>query len=269
MKTLVLSGFGLNCERETAYACKQAGAAGVDVRHISEIYDHGLSLTQYGFLVLIGGFLDGDDLGGGQACANRFRYRPVPGGGTFLEELRRFVDGGGLTMGICNGFQLLVKLGLLPGNAPIESPRKVTLSRNANGRFEDRWVHLTTDQESPCIFTRGLGNISLPIRHGEGRVVARETSQLDALIQDGLVPLRYADSTGSPTELYPANPNGSPFGIASMCNPSGTVFGLMPHPEAFHDATSHPQWTRTGHSEGPGDGLIFFQNAYQYLETRA
>ena len=271
MKTLVLSGLGLNCENETAFACRQAGAEQVDVRHINEIYGRGLNLAEYRFLVLIGGFLDGDDLGGGQACANRFRYREKPGGGTFLDELHQFVANEGLVLGICNGFQLLVKLGLLsnPGGAEGggTAGRLVTLSRNANGRFEDRWVRLTANESSPCIYTRGIKDISLPIRHGEGRIVARERSHLAGLVDRNLVPLQYAGPDGKPTEEYPHNPNGSAYGVASLCNETGRVFGLMPHPEAFNHSTNHPQWTRLGKADQDGDGLIFFKNAYQYLQS--
>ncbi len=288
MKTLILSGFGTNCERETRYACERAGAAlgagPVDVRHISEIYAGGLDLGEYRFLILIGGFMDGDDLGSGRACANRFRDRPLPaalGGGTFLDRLRDFIDDGRLVLGICNGFQVLVKLGLLPGQP--ERGRKerskdgaaqtVSLTNNARGRFEDRWVRLRMDPASPCVFTRGVDSIELPVRHGEGRIAGRSDDQLAALVERHLTPLRYCLPDGSPTEEYPANPNGSPYGIASLCNERGTVMGLMPHPEAFNHFTNHPQWTRRpfppGEAEQDGDGLALFRNAYAYLAGQA
>jgi len=265
MNTLILSGFGTNCERETAYACNRAGApqGSVHVRHISEIYCAGLELEDYGFLVLIGGFLDGDDLGGARACANRFRYRSLPQGGTFLERLRAFVDGGRPVLGICNGFQLLVKLGLLPGEG--NGHPQVTVTTNARGRFEDRWVHLRVDPASPCVFTRGMEGIDLPVRHGEGRVLGESAAVLEALVERNLVPLRYALPDGTPTDAYPANPNGSPHGIAALCSPSGTVMGLMPHPEGFNHFTNHPQWARRPHESDEGEGLRIFRNAYTYL----
>ena len=280
MNTLILSGFGTNCERETAYACAHAGAAegSVHTRHISEIYTGALRLEDYGFLVLIGGFLDGDDLGGARACANRFRFRRMPAGGTFLERLHGFVQGGQPVLGICNGFQLLVKLGLLPGEESAgqvsagagSAGQSVTLTTNARGRFEDRWVRLRVEPASPCVFTRGMEAIELPVRHGEGRVIGASDAVLEALVERKLVPLRYALPDGTPTEHYPENPNGSPHGIASLCSPSGTVLGLMPHPEAFNHVTNHPQWTRRAQgvpsgSDEDGDGLQVFRNAYAYL----
>lgn len=261
MNTLILYGYGTNCEKETAHACRLAGAVegSVHVRHITEIYAGTLDLDDYGFLVLIGGFLDGDDLGSGRACVNRFRYRPVPGGGTFLERLEGFVEAGRLVLGVCNGFQLLVKLGLLPGGG---EGQQVTLAPNANGRFEDRWVHLAADPASPCVFTRGLERIELPVRHGEGRIVGAHEGLAAELVQRGRVPLRYAIPGGEPTESYPENPNGSPLGVASLCNEAGTVLGLMPHPEAFNHRTNHPRWTREPASTEEGAGLLLFRNAY-------
>jgi phosphoribosylformylglycinamidine (FGAM) synthase-like amidotransferase family enzyme len=270
MNTLILSGFGTNCERETAYACGRAGAAAgsVHTRHISEIYTGALRLEDYGLLVLIGGFLDGDDLGGARACANRFRYRRLPAGGTFLERLHGFVGEGRPVLGICNGFQLLVKLGLLPGEG--NGGQSVTITTNARGRFEDRWVRLRVEPGSACVFTRGMESIELPVRHGEGRVIGASDAVLEALVERKLVPLRYALPDGTPTEHYPENPNGSPYGIAALCSPSGTVLGLMPHPEAFNHVTNHPQWTRRalsspGSAGEDGDGLQIFRNAYAYL----
>ena len=287
IKTLILSGFGTNCENETRLACRLAGAGPVDVRHINGIYSGEVDLEDYRFLVLIGGFLDGDDLGGARACANRFRYRSLPGGGTFLESLIRFVEQDRLVLGICNGFQLLVKLGLLPGSLtgetrpekqPEQSPdnqqvtqqvkQRVTLTNNSNGRFEDRWVNLRADGNSPCVFTRGMEMVEMPIRHGEGRLIGESAELPEKLVQAGLVPLRYADRAGTPTMDYPDNPNGSPLGMAALCNARGTVMGLMPHPEAYHHYTNHPRWTRE-HPRPPADesggGLVLFRNAYQWL----
>ena len=281
MKTLILSGFGTNCERETAHACLQAGAPldSVNVAHINEIYFGDLELGDYHFLILIGGFLDGDDLGAARACANRFRYRPLPSGGTFLERLEDFINQGRLVLGICNGFQLLSRLGLLfredshgqpePGEqASGGGGGRVTLTINANGRFVDRWVRLRVDGASPCVFTRGMEQIELPVRHGEGRMVGEHPGVLSRLVESQLVPLRYCLPDGTPTEEYPENPNGSPYGIASLCNPQGTVMGLMPHPEAFNHYTNHPRWTRRppgGENGEDGDGLLFFRNAYEHL----
>ena len=269
MKTLILSGFGTNCEKETVYACRRAGAEDVEVRHINDIYGDGMRLEDYRFLILIGGFLDGDDLGGARACANRFRFRTLAGGGTFLEALHRFIDQGRLVLGICNGFQLLVKLGLLPGEGDAAAgAQSVTMAPNARGRFEDRWVRLSADAGSPCIFTAGITHLDLPVRHGEGRVWAHGPEELDRLIERRLAPLRYCDAEGAPTETYPDNPNGSPLGIAALCNPRGTVMGLMPHPEAFNHYTNHPQWSRRAFTGEDGEGLAILRNAYGYLASQ-
>jgi phosphoribosylformylglycinamidine synthase len=288
MQTLILSGFGTNCERETRYACERAGASvgagAVHVRHISEIYEGGIPLDEYRLLVMIGGFMDGDDLGGGRACANRFRYRELPahmGGGTFLERLQDFIGGGRLVLGICNGFQVLVKLGILPGGTGTDgayrplrdaAEQSVSLTNNARGRFEDRWVHLRADPASPCIFTKGIEHLELPVRHGEGRMAGKDDAQLAQLVERHRTPLRYSSADGTPTEEYPANPNGSPFGVASLCNASGTVMGLMPHPEGFNHYTNHPRWTRAPFPPEPGAedgaGLALFRNAYEYLAAK-
>ncbi|MBI4083885.1 MAG: phosphoribosylformylglycinamidine synthase subunit PurQ [Candidatus Lambdaproteobacteria bacterium] len=274
--TLILSGFGTNCEKETAYACRRAGrvATGgevsVDIRHINALYNEGVALEDYGLLILIGGFLDGDDLGSGKACANRFRHRRLPSGGTFLDALERFIGAGRLVLGICNGFQVMVKLGLLPGlEGSSDHPPRVTLTTNANGRFEDRWVSLKADPASPCVFTRGIGRIELPVRHGEGRLLAGEAALVGGLLERHLAPLAYSLPEGGPTEAYPHNPNGSPRGIAALCNPAGTVLGMMPHPEAFNYYTNHPQWSRrpppADAEAEDGEGLRLFRNAYAYL----
>jgi phosphoribosylformylglycinamidine synthase len=233
---------------------------------MTEIYAGTLNLDDYAFLVLAGGFLDGDDLGSARACVNRFRYRPMPGGGAFIDRLERFVARGRLVLGMCNGFQLLVKLGLLPGGEGAgDEGRQLTLAPNASGKFEDRWVRMIADPRSPCVFTRGIAEIELPVRHGEGRLLGATDDVLDTLVEAHQVPLRYADRQGVATESYPENPNGSPLGAASLCDPAGRVMGLMPHPEAFHHATNHPRWTRGPLTSDEGDGLKLFRNAYRFL----
>ena len=261
-RTLILSGFGTNCEKETVYSCRRAGADSVEVVHINALYGEGVRLEDYHFLIFIGGFMDGDDLGGAKACANRFRYRTLPGGGTVLEKLREIVDQGRLMLGICNGFQLLVKLNLLPGREVGESGGHISIAPNRNGRFEDRWVSLAADPASPCIFTRGLKLIDLPVRHGEGRLCGETPQLLERLVEKRLAPLRYVAADGTPTESYPANPNGSPLGVAALCNAQGTVMGLMPHPEAFNHYTNHPRWQRRPFENEDGEGIALLRNAY-------
>lgn len=265
VKALVLSGNGINCERETAHACRLAGADEVVVTPIWDLIAGEVSLSDFHLLCLPGGFADGDDLGSALATANRIRYSRVGGSdGTVLEELRGFVERGNLVIGICNGFQLLVKLGLLPF---VDATPRVTLTVNESGRFEDRWVSLSTDPASPCVFTRGLDRIELPVRHGEGRLVLDQRSTGDEILRAHMIPLRYADpETGHPTETYPDNPNGSFGQAAALCDRSGRVFGLMPHPEAFLHRTNHPRWTREPISE-VGKGAALFRNAVDHLRT--
>ncbi len=264
-KTLILSGYGLNCERETAHSCRLAGGSTVDVVHLSELTGGNVQLQDYQFLICIGGFLDGDDLGAGRVGANRFKHSVLSSGQHRLQDqLREFVEQGKLVLGICNGFQVLVKLGLLPALQSTLGHQEVSLSNNANGQFEDRWVHLKGDTQSACAFTQGLERIYLPVRHGEGRVEA-DRDLLQQLLNRHQVPLQYADEHNQATETYPLNPNGSPWGIASLCNPQGNVMGLMPHPEAFHHYTNHPHWTRLPYQQEEGEGLLLFKNAYQFF----
>lgn len=263
IRALVLSGNGVNCERETAEACRLAGADVVEVIPLWDVIAGARRIDDFELLCLPGGFLDGDDLGAAQATANRIRHSRIGGSGErLLEALDRFVREGKLVFGACNGFQLLVKLGLLPWPT---FERRASLTFNRSGRFEARWVTLVADPASPCIFTRGVDRIELPVRHGEGRLVVDGDETAGAVIEGHLVPLRYADpETGAPTDKYPWNPNGSWSQAAALTDPSGRVFGLMPHPEAFLHRTNHPRWTRTTLPE-EGLGVALLRNAVDHL----
>jgi phosphoribosylformylglycinamidine synthase subunit PurQ / glutaminase len=238
-RSLVLRAPGTNCDEETAAAWRIAGAH-VETRRLGEILERPQTLDAYQILTFPGGFSYGDDLGAGRIFATRL--------GTILgDALRRFRDRGGLLLGICNGFQILVKAGLLPGPASVAS-----LTHNASGRFESRWVRLLpTAGISP--FLTDAEPIELPVAHGEGQYVAADASAASVI-------LRYADAHDRPTEDYPSNPNGSPGGVAGLCDPTGRIFGLMPHPERHVDPLHHPRWTRLG-PKPEGDGLRIFRNA--------
>lgn len=266
---IVLSGNGTNCEMETAHACRLAGFKAVDIVTVWELLDGEKCFDKYDFCVLPGGFLDGDDLGSAKAQANRMRHSKVKTTNeTLLEQLLRFIVNGKLVLGICNGFQLMVKLGLLPAFDYEYAEQKVTLTHNDSGRFEDRWVNLRANADSPCIFTKGVDIVYLPVRHGEGKFVADDKDTLTRLKTDNQIVFTYIDpSSKTPTISYPDNPNGSQYAIAGICDPSGRVFGLMPHPEAFLHRTNHPRWTRKELPE-EGDGLKIFTNAYNYLANR-
>jgi phosphoribosylformylglycinamidine synthase subunit PurQ / glutaminase len=265
---LVLAGNGTNCERETAHACTMGGFGKVDIATVWEWLHGDVSLERYHLLMFPGGFLDGDDLGSAKAQANRFLHS-IPSGSsqTLVAQVVDFIKDGKLIMGICNGFQLMVKLGLLPALDGDYGMQTVTLTNNDSGRFEDRWVSLQVNMSSPCVFTKGLERLYLPVRHGEGKLVTRDSGILDELQAAGQVVLRYADqSSGEPTNQYPENPNGSQAAIAGLCDPSGRLFGLMPHPEAYLFRTNHPRWTRED-VPAEGMGLAMFRNACEYVKS--
>jgi phosphoribosylformylglycinamidine (FGAM) synthase-like amidotransferase family enzyme len=266
VRAMVLAGNGINCEMETAHACRLAGADDVDVVFLWDLATGAGSLASYQLLCLPGGFLDGDDLGSARASTIRIRGTAVAGERLF-DQVRRFAADGGLVIGICNGFQLMVKLGLLPALGGALGTQQVTLTWNDSGRFEDRWVHLGVDSESPCVFTRGLSRIELPVRHGEGKIVCGSDEIRAGLFAGRQVPLCYLDpQSGEPTLEYPHNPNGSPNAIAALTDPSGRLFGLMPHPEAFLHRTNHPRWTRQELPE-EGQGLALFRNAVEFIAS--
>jgi phosphoribosylformylglycinamidine synthase len=266
VKAIVLTGYGTNCEVEMAQACKLAGADQVDIVHLSELIHNEYRLDDYHLLNLPGGFLDGDDLGAGQAGGHRLKYAVLANSEERLQEqLLKFVDDGKLIIGVCNGFQLMVKTGLLPGFDGDYEKRTVSLTYNDSGRFEDRWCSLKVDPDSPCVFTKGLDSLYYPVRHGEGKFVTSDAAVLQRLQDEKLIALRYCNSeSGEPTMEYPDNPNGSPDAIAGICDPTGRLFGLMPHPEAFLHRTNHPRWTREELPE-EGQGVVLFRNGVEFI----
>lgn len=239
IKALVLTGYGLNCDYETDYAIKMAGAESHRV-HINELIK-GAEIGQrevlkdYHILVFDGGFSWGDDHGAGVLFANRFKYN-------LGEQIEEFITEGKLIIGICNGFQALVNLGLLPGFDGNYRSRDVALTFNDCGNFRDDWVYLKT-LKSPCVFTKGIERIELPIRHGEGKFFARD-KVIQRLFNENLVVFQYATPECEPAQgKFPFNPNGSLKDIAGICDPTGRILGLMPHPEAYNHFTNHPNWT--------------------------
>ncbi|MHC4600854.1 MAG: phosphoribosylformylglycinamidine synthase subunit PurQ, partial [Planctomycetota bacterium] len=226
--------------------------------HFNDLLAGDAALMDYHILCFIGGFSFGDHIAAGTVFANKVKCR-------LKENLSAFVDAGRLIIGICNGFQTLVKLGLLPGFEEERFVRKASLVVNDSGVFRDAWVTLTVNPNSPCVFTRGLERLDLPVRHGEGKFVVRDETVNSALEAGGQKVLFYADpDTGKPTEAFPHNPNGSPGGVAGVCDATGRIFGLMPHPEAHLLPWNHPQWIRrrlAGALPAEGDGVGIFRNA--------
>ena len=252
VRVLVLRAAGTNCDAETACAFEAAGAA-ADRVHVNRLAEGSVSLSDYQVLVLPGGFTYGDDISAGKILANEMRYRVA-------DQMREFVEGDRLVIGICNGFQVLVKMGLLPGWS--KDGGRVTLTANDSNRFEDRWVYLKiTSTKSP--FLRAEDVIYLPVAHGEGKFVTDTAETLRELEQSGQITVKYVDKNGN-SAAYPCNPNGSVADIAGICSPSGRVFGLMPHPERNVEPYHHPRWTRD-EKGGRADGMRFFINAVDYF----
>ncbi|MFL5625391.1 MAG: phosphoribosylformylglycinamidine cyclo-ligase [Ktedonobacteraceae bacterium] len=261
-RALVLRAPGINCDRETAHACRLAGFT-TDLLHINQLLKDPERLLAYTLLVIPGGFSYGDDLGAGTLLAKNLTVHLGP-------QLKRYIDEGRLVLGICNGFQVLVKAGLLPGNfSPrvediTDKPAAASLTDNASAQFECRWITLDI-QPGTCIFTSGIDHpIELPVAHGEGQFVLADADLAPALQAGGHIPLVYASPAGHEV-TYPDNPNGSIANIAGVCNASGNIFGLMPHPERYVSPLQHPQ--RKANAEGEGDGLLIFRNAYKYAQT--
>lgn len=264
VKTLVLAGLGTNSHKETAYTASLAGSDRVDIIHFADIATGKINLLPYQFIIFPGGFMDGDDLGAAQAASIRWRYMKTGQQMPLLDNLYKFVANGGVILGICNGFQLLVKLGLLPGNEKNFFSRSVSLSQNNTAKFENRWVTLKINPSSNCIFTKNLSSLKLPIRHGEGRVIIKHEA-IDFIVKNNLYALTYTNSFEEDEEQpYPANPNGSALDIAGLTDPTGRILGLMPHPEAFHHYSNHPSWTR---GIGDAPGTLLFANAINHIRS--
>ncbi len=249
-QVLILRAPGTNCNVETAYAFQLAGADTTTV-HINQLLRHEYRLADYQVLVIPGGFSYGDDVGAGKILANELKLK-------LGEDVVRFVQNGGLILGICNGFQVLVKAGFLPEPGNENAPR-VTLTTNDSGRFECRWVHLRVNRNSPCVFTRGVEAMYLPIAHAEGKLVVEPDR-----LPDVTAALYYSGPQGETNVSYPDNPNGSVDNIAGLCDSSGRIFALMPHPERHVRGTQHPQWTRLGIRDY-GDGFPVFRNAVDWV----
>jgi phosphoribosylformylglycinamidine synthase subunit PurQ / glutaminase len=266
-RAIVITGNGTNCEVEAAHACRLGGFDEAVIAHMADLLAGDIRLDDFHFLNLTGGFLDGDDLGSAKAQANRLKYARVDDlEEHLLEQLLRFIGAGKPILGVCNGFQLMVKMGLLPGFGGNRLEQVATLTFNDCGRFQDRWVYLKADPSSPSLFTRGIERgIYLPIRHGEGKFVAMDEQVLDRIEEKRLAVLKYSGADyAAPTMEFPLNPNGAQRAIAGLCDESGRLMGLMPHPEAFVHRTNHPRWTREELPE-EGDGLILFKNAASYV----
>jgi phosphoribosylformylglycinamidine synthase subunit PurQ / glutaminase len=252
VKVLVLRAPGANCDGETAFAFEQAGAE-ASLIHVNRLLYHEERLANYKILVIPGGFTYGDDIAAGKILANQFQMK-------LGEDIARFVEGGGLILGICNGFQVLVKACLLP-ELSREGVQTVTLTGNDSGKFECRWVYLSANKGNPCVFTKGIERMYLPVAHGEGKLAITSGA-----LKEKNVVLFYTNERGDISAGYPYNPNGSAGNVAGLCDSTGRIFGLMPHPERHIRGTQHPQWMRLGAREF-GDGFKIFQNAVNWAKA--
>jgi phosphoribosylformylglycinamidine synthase subunit PurQ / glutaminase len=246
--TLILRAAGTNCDGETASAFQRAGADTESV-HVNRLLENPALLQKFQIMALPGGFSYGDDIAAGKILANQLA-------GHLAEQLRKFVDAGKPVIGICNGFQVLVKTDLLPGPLGGRTGQTCTLTNNDCGRLIDRWVSLRTIK-SKCVWTAGVTEMELPIAHGEGKFVPADEAVRKDLWERGQVALVYERE----------NPNGSIDSIAGVCDATGLVFGLMPHPERHLDPLQHPAWSSRGRKtkSGEADGLQVFRNAVNHV----
>jgi len=241
-RVLVMTGDGINCETETAQAFQMAGFD-AEIRHLNDLILDGMTMEQltarYAVLALPGGFSFGDDLTSGKVLALKIQHR-------LKWDLQAYANRGGMVIGICNGFQALIRMGIFGAD--------ISITHNVQGKFLNTWVKVTPSG-SKCVWLKGMGTVDLPIRHGEGRLLiapSRRSETFDKMERQGMTCLRYV-----------GDPNGSEDRLAGLCDVTGRIFGLMPHPEAFVRWTAHPEWTaQPGRASAPGHGMMVFENAY-------
>ena len=254
-RALVLRVAGTNCDIETASAFEKAGGE-AERFHVNRITENRGLLDSFHILALPGGFSYGDDIASAKAWATEMRC-------ALGEEMRRFVEKGKLVLGICNGFQALVKSGLLGADG--QGRPQVTLGANDSGRYEDRWVRLKASTHK-CVFVRPGEDAFLPVAHGEGKFITASPEVMEDLERNGQIVFRYVGPNDEPNPPFPWNPNGSMNAVAGICDPTGRIFGLMPHPERHVEGTQHPRWTREG-LKPEGDGLRVFRNAVDFAKA--
>jgi phosphoribosylformylglycinamidine synthase I len=254
VNAIVLRAAGINCDLETQYTLELAGAQAQRV-HINRLIENKQMLDNFQILVIPGGFSYGDDVAAGKILANQIIHH-------LAESLEKFIGDGKLVLGICNGFQVLVKAGILPGNG-VRRQENVTITNNDSGKYEDRWVYLAP-QTKRCVFIDPDRQIYLPVAHGEGKIVTKDEATLEALHSGSFIAFKYVDKDGNEGP-FPINPNNSVDSIAGLTDSSGRVLGLMPHPERHISTTQHPHWNRLK-SGADGDGMTIFNNAVKYVK---
>lgn len=265
-RVLVLTGYGINCDDETAFAFRKAGAA-ADIVHINDLIGNRSMIDRYQIFSFPGGFSYGDDTGSGKALANRIKNN-------LMDEVRRFTERDTLMLGICNGFQVMVNIGVVPALQGVTGTVEAALEHNTTFRYQCRWVDVVIEKDSPAVFTRGITGMRIPVAHGEGNFFAGEDS-LREIEKRNLVTMRYARPGGGRAGgEFPFNPNGSMNDIAAISDPGGRIMGMMPHPERGMFFTQRDDWTllreerRRAGKEIPeeADGLLIFKNAVEYFK---
>lgn len=271
VKSLLITGFGINCEEEMAAAYRLAGAE-ARIVHLNDILVEGFSIHEFDVLNFPGGFSFGDDIASGKVLANKILHKKLRSGNTFLDEIRRFLDDKKYILGVCNGFQVLVKMGLLP-NIQGDTLQEVTLTENDSGQFEDRWCYYKVSPTVQTPFLQGIDRLYLPVRHGEGKLIVKDDRTRQVILEHGLNCLSYCDADGNPTGCYPLNPNGSELNCAALTDRSGQILGMMPHPEAFLSLYNHPNWGQLKRQNPDiserGEGLQIFTNIVRYIARNA
>jgi phosphoribosylformylglycinamidine synthase I len=255
VKAIVFRAAGINCDLETQFTLELAGAQ-ADRVHINRMIEDKSLLDQYQIMVIPGGFSYGDDVSAGKILANQIKHH-------LSEQVRKFVADGKLVLGICNGFQVLVKAGILPFFEE-GAQQSVTITYNDSNKYEDRWVYLQP-QTDRCVFIEQGRRIYLPVAHGEGKIVAKDNQTLEKLQNEKYIAFKYVDAEGNECG-FPVNPNGSVASIAGFTDSTGRILGLMPHPERHIRFTQHPRWTRQKEQKDP-DGMTIFNNAVKYVKA--
>lgn len=270
VKSLVITGFGINCEDEMAAAYRLAGAT-AEIVHLNEILQGQVSIHNYDILNFPGGFSFGDDLGSGKVVANKIKFKKLPSGRVLLDEIKQFLADGKYILGVCNGFQMLVRMGLLP-NTNHHFEQEATLSNNNSCKYEDRWVYCKVNPNAKTPFLKGIDVIALPARHGEGKLIFMDDAMREKVAKGALNCLAYCTADGVETSEYPANPNGADLNCAGLTSPTGQVLGMMPHPEAYLSLYNHPNWGQIKRNNPniseQGEGLKIFTNIVEHVKAK-
>ena len=269
VKVLILTGYGINCEEELEAAYRLADADRVIQVHLSDIFSGEISIHDFDIINFPGGFSYGDDLGSGKVLAAKIKYKELPNGKTLLNELKLFIKNKNFILGICNGFQVLVKLGLLPFTS---NTQDVTLTENNSGKFEDRWSYLKVNPKTNSPFLKNIDTLYLPVRHQEGKLIIKNQEITDKIVKTSLNSISYSDSNYNITDIYPFNPNGSNLNCAALEDKTGHILGMMPHPEAFLTIYNHPNWIKLKRDNPNisevGEGLLIFKNIVSFCKSR-